>query len=79
MVQADPSYFTANSIPEKRKVRKVRNKRVKKETRETEKTDPVEEEQPDDFESLHAENSRLQDELAKMVRAFEQYMKVASL
>ena len=52
---------------------------MKKETRETEQTDPVEEEQPDDIESLHAENSRLQDELAKMVQAFEQYMRVASL
>ena len=52
---------------------------MKKETRETEQADPVEEEQPDDIESLHTENSRLQDELAKMVQAFEQYMRVASL
>ena len=74
ILQPDPSYFTANQIPEKRKVRKVRHKRVKKESKETEVTDPVEEEQPDDFESLHAENTRLQAELGKMVKAFEQYM-----
>ena len=42
---------------------------MKKEVRES--ADHVEEEQPDDFDTLNAENARLQDELAKMVQAFE--------